>query len=244
MNFHSNLESQTRLETFSREKHSSLLRTSVNYGLKKFYNLATLVWPSERRHLRTEKSNTRCQCYKTFFSSLQTTRPNKPECLYLTITFQSSLTFAGNTRSLPKKEASERSSNWVCSQILRPDWKGFPRANPLACWALSSDTKEKKSFTTLTPVQIYPCRRRRIVAVFHAVRKGTAAKHRPLFLNSVEDSNFFQGYLVYSQFCLWLACGELLACKIDGVPSWVMFNVPSPSVRLPWLALYWTHSRS
>ena len=26
--------------------------------------------------------------------------------------YQSSLTFAGSTRSLPKKEASERSSNW------------------------------------------------------------------------------------------------------------------------------------
>ncbi len=51
------------------------------------------------------------QCYKTFFSSLQTMRPNKLECLYLVITFPSSLTFAGNTRSLPKKEASERSSN-------------------------------------------------------------------------------------------------------------------------------------
>jgi hypothetical protein len=31
--------------------------------------------------------------------------------LYLAITFQSSLTFAGNTRSLPKKEAPERHSN-------------------------------------------------------------------------------------------------------------------------------------
>ena len=37
------------------------------------------------------------------------------ECLYLAITFQSSLTFAGNTRSLPKKEASERHSKWVGS---------------------------------------------------------------------------------------------------------------------------------
>ena len=34
-------------------------------------------------------------------------RPNKLECLYLAISFQSSLAFAGNTRSLPKKEASE-----------------------------------------------------------------------------------------------------------------------------------------
>ncbi len=39
---------------------------------------------------------------------------------------------------------------WPCPQILRPDWKGFPRANPLAYWASLSVTKEK-SFITLTP---------------------------------------------------------------------------------------------
>ncbi len=44
-------------------------------------------------------------------------RPNKRECLYLEVTFQSSLTFAGNTRSLSKKEASEKSSNWVGSGL-------------------------------------------------------------------------------------------------------------------------------
>jgi hypothetical protein len=38
------------------------------------------------------------------FPSLLMTRPNKLECFYLAITFQCSLTFAGNTRSLPKKE--------------------------------------------------------------------------------------------------------------------------------------------
>ncbi len=77
-------------------------------------------------------------------------RPNKLECLCLANTFQSSLTFPGGTRSLSKKEASERFSNWVCSvQILRPDWKGFPMANPLAYWASLSVTKEK-SFITLT----------------------------------------------------------------------------------------------
>jgi hypothetical protein len=45
------------------------------------------------------------------------TRPNKLECLYLAITFQSSLTFAGNNRSYPKKEASERYSNLVGSGL-------------------------------------------------------------------------------------------------------------------------------
>jgi hypothetical protein len=39
---------------------------------------------------------------------------------------------------------------WTCRQILRPDWKGFPRTNPLAYWASLSVMKEK-SFITLTP---------------------------------------------------------------------------------------------
>jgi hypothetical protein len=52
-----------------------------------------------------------------FFSLLQMTRPNMLECLYLAISFHSSLTFDGNTRSLPKKEASERSYYWVGSGI-------------------------------------------------------------------------------------------------------------------------------
>jgi hypothetical protein len=52
------------------------------------------------------------------FPSLLMMRPNKLECLYLAITFfLSSLTFAGNTRSLPKTEASERCSNWVGSGL-------------------------------------------------------------------------------------------------------------------------------
>jgi hypothetical protein len=50
---------------------------------------------------------------KLLFSMLLTKRPNKLECLHLAITFQSSLTFAGSIRSIPKKEASERCSNWV-----------------------------------------------------------------------------------------------------------------------------------
>jgi hypothetical protein len=40
-----------------------------------------------------------------FFPSLLMMRPNKLECLYLAITFQSSLAFAGSTRSLPMKDA-------------------------------------------------------------------------------------------------------------------------------------------
>ncbi len=44
---------------------------------------------------------------------------------------------------------------WPRPQILRPDWKGFPRANPLAYWASLSVMKEK-SFITLTPERHCP----------------------------------------------------------------------------------------
>ncbi len=52
-----------------------------------------------------------------FISSLLMTKPNKLECGYLANTFQLNRTFAGSTRSLPKKEASERSSDWVGSGL-------------------------------------------------------------------------------------------------------------------------------
>ncbi len=84
------------------------------------------------------------------FPSLLTTRPNKLECLYLAVTFQSSLMFAGNTRSLPKKEASERCSNWVGSRLALNSRKEFLRTNTLAYWASSSLMKEK-FFINLTP---------------------------------------------------------------------------------------------
>jgi hypothetical protein len=44
-------------------------------------------------------------------------RPNKLEGLYLAITYQSSVAFAGNTESLSKKETFESTSNWVCSGL-------------------------------------------------------------------------------------------------------------------------------
>ncbi len=50
-------------------------------------------------------------------SSLLMLRANKLVRLYLAITCQSSLTFAGNTRSLPKKEASKMGSYWVGSGL-------------------------------------------------------------------------------------------------------------------------------
>ncbi len=54
---------------------------------------------------------------KNLFPLSLMARPNKLECLYLAITFQSNLTFAGSTRSLPEKEASERYSNLVGSGL-------------------------------------------------------------------------------------------------------------------------------
>ncbi len=100
-------------------KNCSLLRLFINYVQKKFDNILT---PGVK--------------VIKLFSSLQKMRPNKLECLYLAITFQSSLTFAGNTRGLPKK-VIQLSLLWPCPQILKPDWKRFPRTNPLAYWALS-----------------------------------------------------------------------------------------------------------
>ncbi len=43
-----------------------------------------------------------------FFVEDDEAKSNELGCLYFAITFQSSLTFAGNTKCLPTKEASER----------------------------------------------------------------------------------------------------------------------------------------
>ncbi len=59
------------------------------------------------------------RCYKTFFSSKLMSRPNKLEHLYLAIPLQPSLTFAGNTRSLLKKKATERCPTRVGSGLAR-----------------------------------------------------------------------------------------------------------------------------
>ncbi len=50
------------------------------------------------------RRNEKLEMLENFFSSLQKTRPNKLEYLYMAITSQSNLTFAGNIRSLPKRE--------------------------------------------------------------------------------------------------------------------------------------------
>ncbi len=78
-------------------KHSSLFGLIDSDEGKKFYDID--IWG---------------KMLQNFFPLLVMMRPNKLECLYLEVT---SLTFAGNTRSLPKKEASERCSNWVGSGL-------------------------------------------------------------------------------------------------------------------------------
>ncbi len=86
-------------QKLSRDKHSSLFDLSVSSEEKMFFFMTPGV------------------NVLNFFPSLLMMRPTKLKCLYLAISFQSSLTFAGNTRSLPKKEAYESSSNWVGSGL-------------------------------------------------------------------------------------------------------------------------------
>ncbi len=77
------------------------------------------------------------------------TRQNKLECLHLAKTFQSDLTIAGSTRSLPKKEASERSSNWVCSgfALNSKTWlERVSKGKPSSWFGLVISNKEKKKF--------------------------------------------------------------------------------------------------
>ncbi len=75
------------------------------------------------------------------------TRPNRLERLEVAITFQSSLTFAGITRSLPKNEASERCSNRVGSGLALK----VSKDKHSSLLGPSSVMKEK-SFITLAPV--------------------------------------------------------------------------------------------
>ncbi len=66
---------QTRLERFARNKHSSLLRKSVNYGQKKFYNIGP--W---------------AQCYKTFYVlNLRMFLVSQSVCPWQTSTAQSNV---------------------------------------------------------------------------------------------------------------------------------------------------------
>ena len=81
------------------------------------------------------------------FSSLLMTRQNKLECLHLAKTLQSSLTLAGSTRSLHKKEVSERTSNWVGSGLalkLKTQLERVTKGKPSSFLALVVNDEEKK----------------------------------------------------------------------------------------------------
>ncbi len=117
--------------------------------------------PAERLQTRWANASDR-RCWrkpggnvKKLFLSVADDEAKEARAFVMAITFQFSLTLAGNTRSLPKKEASERSSNRIGSglalKFLRPDWKGWPRANPLNILGLVFSNGGKKSFVTLTP---------------------------------------------------------------------------------------------
>jgi hypothetical protein len=120
-------------ESSNKEKEATLMKkldldgtaetgSRIDAGRKledDFFSLSTLSMDDkvQRFLLHAVELAKQVSMLLNFFSLLLTMRPNKPECLYVTATFQSSLTFAGNIRSLPKKETAERSSNWVCSGL-------------------------------------------------------------------------------------------------------------------------------
>jgi hypothetical protein len=51
------------LERRAGEKRASLLKTFVNYGCKKFYNIGPLTAKKPKQSIK----NIMAQCYKTFF---------------------------------------------------------------------------------------------------------------------------------------------------------------------------------
>jgi hypothetical protein len=82
------------------------------------------------------------------------TRPNKLDCLHLAKTFQSSLTFAGSTRILPKKEASERPSKIGFAVALPSNsmtrLERVTKGKPSSLFGLVI-SDEEKSFVKLSP---------------------------------------------------------------------------------------------
>jgi len=95
-----------------------------------------------------------CQCYKDFFASLLTKRPNKLECLYLAITFQSSLTFAGSTRSLPRRKHLKGPPIGFALALpsnFKTRLERISKGKPSSLLGLIVSDEGKKSFITLTP---------------------------------------------------------------------------------------------
>ncbi len=86
-------------------------------------------------------------------SSLQKMRPNKLECLYLAITFQSSLTLLETPGAYPRRKHLKGLPIGFALALpsnSKTRLEGVSRGKPSSYWASSSVMKEK-SFITLTP---------------------------------------------------------------------------------------------
>ncbi len=96
---------ETKLERLSRDKHSSLLRTFVNYGRKKFYNIGPMASKTKKKVFMTP---TKCHCLKTDAgqNKLQRLDPGKH--------FQVRMAFA-----IKARRAQVRISNGVAYSFAR-----------------------------------------------------------------------------------------------------------------------------
>ncbi len=95
----------------------------------------------------------RCQCYKTFFlRHCRQGQISQSVCIGNHFPVQSNICQKHQELTQEGSILQVLQLGWLqpCPQILRPDWKRFPRTNALAYQASSSATKEK-SFITLTP---------------------------------------------------------------------------------------------
>ncbi len=122
------------LRLLSMQRHSSNKTLLVSDEAKKFSNIYI-----------------RCQCYETFFLCCWQRGQIRflCLCLYLAIPFQSSLTFAGSNRSLPKKEASDASffgKLLVLPANVRLDWKGIARYKHSGLLGLIISNEGKKFY--------------------------------------------------------------------------------------------------
>ncbi len=114
------------LNKVATEKHSSLVRTFVNFACTKFYNVGP-----------------RCQSYKKISSSLMK-RLNNLERLYLkSLSSLVYLLLVGIVKSLSYKSISALLGYGLMALLgnIRPSWKVLQRANALAYSATPSVTR-------------------------------------------------------------------------------------------------------
>ncbi len=106
-------------------RRNACLRTSRKIAAAKLgsssrrFSTGSSVRPSTSAAIRCRRRRTslltRCQCYKTFFSSLPMTRPNKLEGLSLETLFQSALRIWGQGQSQPNWSTFPMLPSWVSS---------------------------------------------------------------------------------------------------------------------------------